>query len=545
MKICFSIKKNFLLFFAFLFTNESFSQTDSLPVNLPKQIRFNKGNFGIESTASILPPAKIINTGGNYTLKSQLQSSYDLGINYNRDINNKLTVVAGFHFIVGKWNLLLNVPPQDLGPNYTDGRRIIEFKELWGAIRLPLLVEHKIGDLKRNPLFIRSGLNLRYSGLMSDLDVSSSITDSNNQSTRLFSGSFEQRNNNKPWLTFLAGAGKSFTLKNNNKFSVCLQADISPVYFLKGNYEITIPQKPVSTGIYKVSGTSLGLSVQYIFTGANKQIIMPEKRKKNSNSTLAKTPFNRKEILEKYVFKGNHIQFNFARLSTFKARLKNESGNYAVNTKSARGSLLSFKYSINFNNEFSLITGAEAMLLGRNFIVSFAKNDFSPPLISDYNLTRKRSLIQELVLSLPIIAEKRWLYSKTKFLSANAGLRLNFSLGGDFDFSSFYLLNTANNYYNAGGVDVNANNDAKPWVSFPLTAGHGWLLRNNNLLELSIYSNISFTRYVNGTYQIDIPNKPLTNGRYSSTGSFVGLSLNYVFTNANYRIRKDYEKIKK
>jgi len=61
-------------------------------------------------------------------------------------------------------------------------------------------------------------------------------------------------------------------------------------------------------------------------------------------------------------------------------------------------------------------------------------------------------------------------------------------------------------------------------------------------LQLSICSNVSFTNYVNGRYYIDIPNQPLTEGNYSSTGSFVGLSFNYVFTNANYRIRKAYEK---
>ncbi|MDZ4792930.1 MAG: hypothetical protein SGI83_01500 [Bacteroidota bacterium] len=99
-----------------------------------------------------------------------------------------------------------------------------------------------------------------------------------------------------------------------------------------------------------------------------------------------------------------------------------------------------------------------------------------------------------------------------------------------------------NGFYNAGGTDVYANNDAKPWVSFPLNAGHSWLLKNNNLLQLAICSNISFTKYVNGTYQIIIPGKPLTEGKYSSTGSFIGLSINYVFTNANYRIRMAYEK---
>jgi hypothetical protein len=142
------------------------------------------------------------------------------------------------------------------------------------------------------------------------------------------------------------------------------------------------------------------------------------------------------------------------------------------------------------------------------------------------------------------LLEKRILYTNTKYFLINAGARVNFSTGADFDISSIYLQNTGNGIYNAGEVNVYANNDARPWISFPINAGYGWLLKNNNnILQLAICSNISFTKYVKGTYRVDIPNKPLTEGRYSSTGSYIGISLNYVFTNANYRIRKKYESL--
>ena len=228
-------------------------------------------------------------------------------------------------------------------------------------------------------------------------------------------------------------------------------------------------------------------------------------------------------------------------LSTFKAQLTKISGDHPVGSSAAAGLQLSFKYQINFNNKYSLITGTEANLLGRNFNTSFSKNDFLPPLVSDYN-TKGSSTIQDLVLSLPVMLEKRWLYSSTKFIFADAGIRLNFSLGADLDIYSIVLPNTANGIYNVGGVNVYSNNDAQPWISFPINFGYAWLLKNNNLMQLAICSNISFTKYVNGRYHIDIPNQPLTEGNYSSKGSFIGLSFNYVFTNANYRIRKAYEK---
>ncbi|WP_276503041.1 hypothetical protein [Terrimonas pollutisoli] len=251
----------------------------------------------------------------------------------------------------------------------------------------------------------------------------------------------------------------------------------------------------------------------------------------------------RENLLNEIVFEGNHIQFNFSLLSAFKAQLKERSGHYPVNTTNAPGLQLGFKYQINFNNNYSLITGSEAVLTGRNFNIVFHKNDFSPPLIKDYNFKAKDTYLSDLILILPVLVEKRYLYKKTKFFFINAGARLNISMGADFDIFAFSVQNTTNDFINVAEINVYANNDAKPWISFPINGGHGWLLKNNNILQLAICSNLSFTRFVNGVYQVNIPNEPLTVGNYSSTGSYIGLSMNYVFTNANYRIRKAYEKI--
>ena len=261
-----------------------------------------------------------------------------------------------------------------------------------------------------------------------------------------------------------------------------------------------------------------------------------------SNVEAQQKRLHLENILTDFVFTGNHIQFNFSTLSVLKARLKNETGNYPVNAKVALGLLLSFKYQVNFNNEYSLITGPETVLAGRNFFTAFNKNDFSPPLIEDFEIKGIDSYTADVIFRLPVSAEKRWLYVKTKYLFADAGVCLNVSTGADLETRRIRLKNMNNGFYDAGGVNVYANNDAKPWVSFPFNAGHAWLLKNNNLFQLSICMNISFTKYVNGTYHIDIPGRSLTQGMYSSTGSFIGLSMNYVFTSANYRIRKEYEK---
>jgi hypothetical protein len=261
-----------------------------------------------------------------------------------------------------------------------------------------------------------------------------------------------------------------------------------------------------------------------------------------SGAMAQNTPLKKEDFLKDYVFKGNHIQFNSMAMACLNAKLVNQSGNHPVSSKPALGLSIGLKYRINFSNTKSLIIGPEAIILGRTFITSFKKNDFSPPMTRDYNIKGIKSYVPVLVISLPVIFEGRRLYAKTKHLFAGAGAMINFSTGADFESMSIILQNVNNQFFDVGGTMVYANNDAKPWISFPLSAGHSWLLKNNNLLQLAVCSNTSFTKYVNGTYQINIPGQPLTKGAYSSTGSYVGLSLNYVFTSANYRIRKAYEK---
>jgi hypothetical protein len=261
------------------------------------------------------------------------------------------------------------------------------------------------------------------------------------------------------------------------------------------------------------------------------------------NSLFIAAQDKRKDQIDKMAiaFKGNHIAFNFALLSCKKARVNSKSGSHPLTAKAAPATLLGIKYHVNFNRKLGLVIGPEVLIAGRNFIMSINKNDFSPPLQENYNLGYWNSLAPDLVFRFPVVIERRVHYSKRKYLFAGTGIALNYSTGADFYLVKIIVIDVNNSFYDAGGLDVNANNDQKPWVSYPVNIGHAWLLRNNNLLQLSICSNISFTKYVNGTYEINIPNKPLTTGNYSSTASYIGLSMNYVFTSANYRLRKLYE----
>ncbi len=307
-------------------------------------IKSKKSSLGIESTVSILPRATIRKEQGKYKLKSAFQSSYDLGLNYRSSVGQHINLITGLHFVIGKRNWFLSVPSEDMPPN-VNGLGLIEDKALWGSFRIPLLIEK---ELAKSKLQIRAGLNLRYSGLMPEEEDGSPTFDSSIGYN--FHAELSARNNGKPWITFLGGVWKSFVLDNQNILAIGLQADMSTTYFLRSDYEIDIPYQPFSRGTYKISGSGLGLSVQYIFTGTNKQLSKSQKNRSDQRSELT-NQLQTAKILKNDVFKSNHIQFNVGRLYTSKAGLKKISGNYPVASSAARGLLLSFKYLINFNNK--------------------------------------------------------------------------------------------------------------------------------------------------------------------------------------------------
>jgi hypothetical protein len=240
--------------------------------SLPGQL-LNKNNIGIEITASILPKATITRIEGNYRLQSHLQSAYDLGINYIRNLKENLVISSGFHVTIGKMNFFANIPDRDLIRYNINGKLLIEDKETWGAIRIPLTIEKKVVAKRLGAISIKTGMSLRYSGFMPEDLIRGSIVESNGQVTNIFDSDFSGKNMGKPWITILAGLSKPITLDNRNIVTVGLNADISTAYFFKGNYSITIPGQPVTSGTYKISGSSLSLSVCYIFTGTNKKLV--------------------------------------------------------------------------------------------------------------------------------------------------------------------------------------------------------------------------------------------------------------------------------
>jgi hypothetical protein len=245
-------------------------KTDSLNESNSEKSQFQKSHVAIELIASVLPGANITKESGTYELKSRLQNSYDLGINYVYNFSQHVSLVTGFHVLIGTRNFQAKIPYEDfIGYNLT-GTLYVSNRDIWGSIRIPFMIQRKITKENSGSFSIKGGFSLRYSGFMTDESVGGSVILPTNQTISYFSGIFESRK--KVWATFCLGGDKSFILSNRNILSLGVLADISNTAFFKGNYQIFIPGQSATTGSYALKGSSIGLLLSYTFTGVNKRL---------------------------------------------------------------------------------------------------------------------------------------------------------------------------------------------------------------------------------------------------------------------------------
>jgi hypothetical protein len=242
--------------------------------------------------------------------------------------------------------------------------------------------------------------------------------------------------------------------------------------------------------------------------------------------------------LMQLVFKGNHVSVGASFFLTSRAHTEAITGSYPFGSSSMPGACISVDYHINYGRTYSLQPGIGLVLPGRNFELNVYKNDFSPPLKQDYHFKAGSTRVNDNIVYLQLLLQRRFFYREHSFIHTKAGMRLNYSLGADGEFNQVIVENEDDVRLQAAMLNANANNKGKPWLSGELSAGHGWIIANNNILDLSIVSNISFTNYISGIYVVNGSAGVLAQGLYRARGSYVGIFLGYIFTNANYRLQK-------
>lgn len=247
----------------------SLSNQDSIRT---RKVAYN--SFSICLDGSFLPKADIRTKEGTYNLNSKLNSNYGIGVNYTIRKRTPLAISSGLHMNVLLSNFHLHIPDQDLnGYISSNGFPQIEITEAYLRLALSFRVIHDFRKDDRNILSINAGANLNYTGFFVDRSIGVFLADTNYQFTKIFSGDFKSNNRGKPWLSYVLGASKVFNLTNSDKLKIQLFGELSTTPFLNGDYQITVPNKPITIGMYSITGSCMGLSVEYVFTGYNRRFV--------------------------------------------------------------------------------------------------------------------------------------------------------------------------------------------------------------------------------------------------------------------------------
>lgn len=245
----------------FLTTVSAFAQNTSRIISDSISPRHNIG-FRIE--AAPLQRGTITTTGG-YKMKSRIQSSFSGGFVYQVNLDDQWNISYGIELNLTNTNYYLHIPDSELkGYPSTEGAPQIEDKQAYFKLSLPVLLSRNFLSNKKRFYSIRGGGKINYSSFSADERTYTQIADSSGQLTNIFTADFTSRNNGKPWLTYIVAVSRGYVLKGGSKFSIEVFAELSTVKFIKGHYEITVPNQPISEGTFSVKGSCIGVSLQLL-----------------------------------------------------------------------------------------------------------------------------------------------------------------------------------------------------------------------------------------------------------------------------------------
>lgn len=241
-------------------------------------------------------------------------------------------------------------------------------------------------------------------------------------------------------------------------------------------------------------------------------------------------------IRNNFLFFKNHVSFSL--MPAIVSNASTEGGErYNIGSSPQFGFDIGINYHYNMGKCYSLIYGLHGGVLGRNIEFSIPKNEFNPSTEEDIFSNKAPSRDMDLsYFKIPIELERRWVNAK-KIWNASVGVSVLYSFqnGGE---TSYILLYPSGQQTEYLYQEINTNNNNKPWLNYHLSGGRAWLLHNNNLLKANLVANVSFTDFAKGTYAFTIPGRPEVAGSYKVKGSYIGLSVSYVFTGVNNRLRE-------
>ena len=218
---------------------------------------------------------KPVSQSGAYSMSASNQPGIEVGCNYFINFSKNYSLTVGAHVGFSGRDFKLFIPKSDFSPDLQNN---INFrgaltKDYDIYLSAPIWAERRWTGKNNSTWNLDAGINVRFDPDEAIYSYDYGGIDGNGQYVPVLDMGGWVGNNEKPWINYNASGGYSFFLSNYNLLRINLLANFSATKVVNFNYSIDVTGKPESTGIYSAKLSYVGLSISYIFTGANRRLL--------------------------------------------------------------------------------------------------------------------------------------------------------------------------------------------------------------------------------------------------------------------------------
>lgn len=241
-------------------------------------------------------------------------------------------------------------------------------------------------------------------------------------------------------------------------------------------------------------------------------------------------------------FIGSQIGFSFSTIIPGSGNITNTSSQYTYKPFAFVGAEAGINYRLGLSNGYALVVGLHGGKYKRSFRFVTTKDKFNPQLQNDVYLTEKQiggSVTTDYFASLPVLLEKQWQNKKSNRWSIFAGLNVRRYWVEAVIGDEYWLINDLN-----GGAtivlhrELLARNDNKLLLNFNTGVGYSIFLNNYNFLRFALTANYSPAHLLQYKYTVPFATQPQPGGTYTVTMNYIGLSIEYSFTNIKATLKR-------
>ena len=236
------------------------------------------------------------------------------------------------------------------------------------------------------------------------------------------------------------------------------------------------------------------------------------------------------------LFPGNSWGISIAPALIKKGHIDGDKNKYRINSSPQFGGEILINYYYNFESNYSLVFSAGGELLVHNFDYEVPKEMFDP--VGGTNISFNP--VGPIRMSSSYFKAQAELQSKfnkkqKKSWVGVAGLSLLYPIQGGDEYNAGILWGS-NSQSAQEYLFIQYNNyEHKPSFNFHISGGHEWIMNSGSTLQANLKFNFSPVNLAEATYIFDVGSQPEVSGKYKISGSYIGLSISYIFSKLKRR----------